>query len=41
MDLNLEQQNALQAMMSGRNIFLTGNAGTGKTTILREFIQSG
>ena len=24
-------------MMSGRNIFLTGNAGTGKTTILREF----
>ena len=37
MDLNQEQQNALQAMMSGRNIFLTGNAGTGKTTILREF----
>ncbi|MCQ2396082.1 MAG: PIF1 family ATP-dependent DNA helicase [Lentisphaeria bacterium] len=36
-NLNKEQQAALDAMLAGRNIFLTGEAGTGKSTILREF----
>ena len=36
--LNDEQQAALDAMMSGRNVFLTGEAGTGKSTVLREFL---
>ena len=35
--LNSEQQSALNAMMAGRNVFLTGEAGTGKSTVLREF----
>lgn len=35
--LDNEQQAALDAMLAGRNIFLTGEAGTGKSTILREF----
>ena len=35
--LNGEQQSALDAMMAGRNVFLTGEAGTGKSTVLREF----
>lgn len=37
--LNNEQQKALDAMMSGRNVFLTGEAGTGKSTVLREFLE--
>lgn len=37
--LNTEQQKALDAMMSGRNVFLTGEAGTGKSTVLREFLE--
>ena len=32
-----EQQNALAEMLSGQNIFLTGEAGTGKSTIVQEF----
>lgn len=32
-----EQQKALNEMLSGRNIFLTGEAGTGKSTIVQEF----
>ena len=35
--LNSEQQSALNAMMAGHNVFLTGEAGTGKSTVLREF----
>lgn len=35
--LSGEQQSALDAMMAGRNVFLTGEAGTGKSTVLREF----
>ena len=35
--LNSEQQSALNAMMAGHNDFLTGEAGTGKSTVLREF----
>ena len=32
-----EQQSALDAMMAGWNVFLTGEAGTGKSTVLKEF----
>ena len=31
-----DQQTALDAMMSGQNVFLTGEAGTGKSTVLRK-----
>ena len=37
--LNEEQIHALDAMMSGKNVFLTGEAGTGKSTVLREFLN--
>ena len=32
-----EQQQALDLMLSGKNVFLTGKAGTGKSTILSRF----
>ena len=35
--LTPEQERALQLMLSGKNVFLTGEAGTGKSTILRRF----
>ena len=37
--LGIEQEQALMAMLSGRNVFLTGKAGTGKSTVIREFIN--
>ncbi|MDE5688378.1 MAG: AAA family ATPase [Paramuribaculum sp.] len=37
MQLAQEQEAALSEMLSGRNVFLTGEAGTGKSTIVREF----
>ena len=37
--LNEEQKRALDAMMSGKNVFLTGEAGTGKSTVLRAFLD--
>lgn len=37
--LNGEQEAALELMMSGVNVFLTGEAGTGKSTLVREFIR--
>lgn len=37
MQLAAEQETALQEMLSGRNVFLTGEAGTGKSTIVKEF----
>ena len=37
LQLTDEQQSALDAMMAGRNVFLTGEAGTGKSTVLKEF----
>ena len=38
-ELNGEQEAALAVMLSGWNVFLTGEAGTGKSTLLREFIR--
>ena len=37
--LNGEQEATLKLMMSGVNVFLTGEAGTGKSTLVREFIR--
>ena len=37
MQLDDEQNHALKLMLSGQNVFLTGEAGTGKSTVLREF----
>ena len=37
--LNSEQEAALELMASGVNVFLTGEAGTGKSTLVREFIR--
>ena len=35
----MTQDKALELLKSGRNIFLTGSAGTGKTYVLNKFIQ--
>ncbi len=35
----MEQAKALNFLKSGKNIFLTGSAGTGKTHVLNQFIQ--
>ena len=35
----MTQEKALALLKSGRNIFLTGSAGTGKTYVLNQFIQ--
>ena len=35
--LSEEQERAVDVLMSERNVFLTGEAGTGKATVLREF----
>lgn len=40
MDLTTKQQLALDKMLSGCNVFLTGDAGTGKTTVVRKYIQT-
>lgn len=38
-DLNAKQRYALDIMLSGGNVFLTGDAGTGKTTVIQTFIS--
>ena len=40
MELNEEQLRALELMKSGRNVFLRGDAGTGKTIVINRFIDS-
>ena len=35
--LTSEQKKALDLMLSGKNVFLTGKAGTGKSTVLDKF----
>lgn len=39
MELTTEQQEAFMYMMSGKSVFITGKAGTGKTALLKHFIQ--
>lgn len=39
MQLDREQQIALATMLSGKNVFLTGRAGTGKSTVVNEYIR--
>ena len=36
---NLNQEKALSILKSGKNIFLTGSAGAGKTYVLNQYIQ--
>lgn len=38
-DLNAKQKYAVETMLDGRNVFLTGDAGTGKTTVIQIFIE--
>ena len=38
-DLNDEQINAAEAILGGRNTFITGSAGTGKSYLLRYLVQ--
>ena len=38
-NLNDEQQKALSTMLSGKNVFITGEAGTGKSTVVLEFLR--
>ncbi len=37
--LNKGQEKALKTLLSGRNVFLTGNPGTGKSFLIKEFIR--
>ena len=39
MELSLEQQQALNAFKAGDNIFLTGPGGTGKTSLIKNFVE--
>lgn len=36
--LDADQQDALRSMLAGKNVFLTGNAGTGKSTVVTQFL---
>ena len=38
-DLNMEQIDAADAILDGRNTFITGSAGTGKSYLLRYLVQ--
>jgi ATP-dependent exoDNAse (exonuclease V) alpha subunit len=37
--LNVDREDALKAIKTGENIFLTGNAGSGKTYLIKEFAK--
>ncbi len=37
--LTSDQQKAYEALLAGRNVFLTGNAGTGKSFVLDKFLK--
>lgn len=36
----MTQEEALERMLSGKNCFLTGKAGTGKTYVTKKFIDA-
>ena len=38
--LSPEQESVLELMLSGDNIFLTGKAGTGKSTVIERFREA-
>ena len=38
MKFDVEQEAAIKAMLSGKNVFLIGKAGTGKSVVIREFV---
>lgn len=37
--IDMKQERALELLQEGRNVFLTGPAGSGKTTVLTQFIE--
>lgn len=37
--LDVDQEAAVAAMLAGRNVFLTGSAGTGKTVVVKTFLE--
>lgn len=37
--MNEDQKKAFEVLMSGKNVFLTGDAGTGKTFLVNKFIE--
>lgn len=37
--MNEDQKKAFEVLMSGKNVFLTGDAGTGKTYLINKFIE--
>jgi DNA replication protein DnaC len=37
--LNMKQETALEILKTGKSIFLTGSAGTGKTYLLNQYIE--
>jgi len=37
--LDIEQQNAFELLQSGENVFVTGGAGSGKSYLIRHFMQ--
>lgn len=39
MPLTLDQQKAMNAMNAGLNVFLTGDAGTGKSYVVNQFLE--
>ena len=40
MKLNAEQKEVLALMLSGKNVFLRGNADTGKTEVINALIET-